>query len=168
MNSNGWFRKWRQFKCGCLLILKEILATPLGKTSQDCFCSEGSIDHPEQLTAVRGCGWFTRNGTWSRLIVQVFPWCECSNRSSSLSLIECLCCVRRDSWLQRAPTETRWCCCASIGFVLEGIGDSFGRLCCRCSHRLIDNFLMWSLYRVNALSRFCCEARMFPQFPPSI
>ena len=32
-------------------------------------------------------------------------------------------------WLQRAPTETHWCCCASMGFVLEGIVDSFANAC---------------------------------------
>ena len=34
----------------------------------------------------------------------------------------------------------------------HAIGWSDGRLCCRCSHRLIDNFGMWRLYRVYAPS----------------
>ena len=32
-------------------------------------------------------------------------------------------------WLQRALTETSWCCCASMEFVPEGIGDSFANAC---------------------------------------
>ena len=33
------------------------------------------------------------------------------------------------SWLQWAMSKTRWCCCASMEFVLGGIGDSFANAC---------------------------------------
>ena len=46
-------------------------------------------------------------------------------------------------------------------YLAHAIGWNDGRLCCRCSHRLIDNFGMWRLYRVYALYRFCCEVRIF-------
>ena len=46
-------------------------------------------------------------------------------------------------------------------YLAHAIGWNDGRLCCRCSHRLFDNFGMWRLYRVYAFPRFCCEVRIF-------
>ena len=54
----------------------------------------------------------------------VFP-CA-SVRTAPLRSLTALLCV---PWLQRALTETRRCCCASMGFVLEGICDSFANAC---------------------------------------
>ena len=130
----------------------------------------------------RGCGWFTWNGTWSRLVVRSScyqsvraPLWECSNSASSLSLIECLCCVCHDCRgsdrisltllckhgvrKQGILSQTRAILAhhsneihLKLLYLSHAIGWNDSRLCCRCSHRLIDNFGMWRLYRVYALS----------------
>ena len=86
----------------------------------------------------RGCGWFTRNGTCSRLIV----------RSCSLVALFEQRLVALAHWMPRlcacvmiaeALTEICWFCCASMGFVLEVIGDTFANACYAFSSLELDS-----------------------------
>ena len=98
-----------------------------GKVVQDCFSQRWAMSSWATDGCSRRWGWFTRNAIWSRLVVR-----SCSHvrvfeqRHFALAHWMPLLCV---PWLQGALTETRWCCCASMGFVLEGICDSFANAC---------------------------------------
>ena len=100
-----------------------------GKVVQDCFCSESSNGYPQHLTAVLegvvNLPGMELDPTGSMVVFPCASVRTAPRRSRSLNA-SAVCVMIAEG---RALTETRRCCFASTGFVLEVIGDSLANAC---------------------------------------